>query len=502
MPIIKCTTNAYLLQSVSIVTFHAEKPFGRLLFEAPGSLAAFRKLVFLFSGNPRMKKRKTKPFSNSSKPSIPKPASSVVCSDVATEHADSGLSQAAKERKRNERIGRYAFSFFSILIFVIGSLCGAYFLSDAFDGSSSQYESEEFIVPARPVLASSEPEDFYPASEFRKQSAIFIGCQKNLFLDPQLYGDIAKAIDRKVPLFGVVNTEVEAQAGVKIIKDLGLPPDAMRFIVLPSNSMWIRDYAPLVLRFDNERAVMVDAKYNSRTMREQRKEDDFMGLELARLLGLSVRSVPLLLEGGNLISNGDGLLLTSAKTLDINLKAEFTQKQLMSMFFDYFGIHTVYTVQALAGEPNGHTDMFMTMLAKDLAVIGEVDPSVDPENSARLNENAEFVASLNTSSGPIKVVRIPMPPKWGQDWRSYTNIILANGILLMPSFSDVDPAIEDRAEQVYRSALPDWEIKRINCDKLVKLHGQLHCISYNIPHFVSMEGIIKESFPKISDAEL
>ncbi len=497
----QCTANAYLLQSFSIVTFHAEEPIGRLHLETPGSIAAFRKLSFLFSGILCMTKKRSN-TSSPSKPSILKTASSGVSPDVDNEHADSFFSKTAKERKRDERIGRYAFSFFSILIFIIGSLCGAYFLSDVFQDSSGKSGSAEFLAPARPVLATSEPEDFYPASEFRKQSAIFIGCQKNLFLDPQLYGDIAKAIDRKVPLFGVVNTEVEAQAGVKIIKDLGLPPDAMRFIVLPSNSMWIRDYAPLILRFDNERAVMVDAKYNSRTMREQRKEDDFMGLELARLLGLSVRSVPLLLEGGNLISNGDGLLLTSAKTLDVNLEAEFTQKQLMNMFFDYFGVHTVYTVGALFGEPNGHTDMFMTMLDKNLAVIAEVDPSVDPENSARLDENAEFVASLNTSSGPIKVVRIPMPPKWGEDWRSYTNIILANGVLLMPSFSDVDPVIEDRAEQVYRSALPNWEVKRINCDKLVKLQGQLHCISYNIPHFVSMEGIIKNSHPKIPEVEL
>ena len=51
-------------------------------------------------------------------------------------------------------------------------------------------------------------------------------------------------------------------------------------------------------------------------------------------------------------------------------------------------------------------------------------------------------------------------------------------------------------------ALPNWEVKRINCDKLVKLHGQLHCISYNVPHFVSMEGVIRKSYPKITNAEL
>ena len=31
----------------------------------------------------------------------------------------------------------------------------------------------------------------------------------------------------------------------------------------------------------------------------------------------------------------------------------------------------------------------------------------------------------------------------------------------MPSFSNVDPAIEDLAEQVYQSSLPpDWVVKR------------------------------------------
>ena len=60
--------------------------------------------------------------------------------------------------------------------------------------------------------------------------------------------------------------------------------------------MWIRDYAILVLRYDNDRAVMVDAKYNT-ALRDDRKQDDFMGLELARLLGLSVRSVPFCSRG-------------------------------------------------------------------------------------------------------------------------------------------------------------------------------------------------------------
>lgn len=282
------------------------------------------------------------------------------------------------------------------------------------------------------------------------------------------------------------------------MRDNGLPRNAMRFVVLPSSSMWIRDYAPMIIRYDSERTVMVDAKYYTRKMREDRRKDDFMGFELSRMLGLPLRSIPIVLEGGNVISNGDGMLLTSVKTMLENRKSNYEQNQIISMFNDFLGVRSVNTVAPLIGEPNGHTDMFMTMLGKNVAIIAEIDPSADPANSAILDSNAKFVSSLNTSDGPILVRRIPMPPKWGKHWRSYTNVILANGVLLMPSFSDVDPKIELKAKEVYQSSLPaGWVVKSVNCDKLVSLNGQLHCISYNIPGYVPIDGLLSRAIPGV-----
>jgi agmatine/peptidylarginine deiminase len=409
--------------------------------------------------------------------------------------------QLSGQGKPIQNVSRYFYSLFAALIF----LCGVYAGTKYLPGSdlTSQFILGNDDNPRRVSILNSEPEDFFPVAEFRKQSAILIGCHNQLQLIPQLYADIANAVDQKVPLFGIVSTEVQAQRGVEIIHNLGLPTGAMRFLVIPSNSIWIRDYAPFILRYDDDRALMVDAKYHTRTMREKRKQDDYMGFELARFLDLPVRSIPLVLEGGNFISNGDGLLLTSSKTLAVNKEGEYSHNQLISMFNDYLGVNGVYAVHPLEGEPNGHIDMFMTMLGKNLAIIAEIDPSVDPENSARLNKTAEFISTVTTSAGPIIVKRIPMPPKWGSDWRSYTNIIMANGVLLMPSFSNVDKVMEDRAEAVYRSSLPlGWDVKRINCDKLVALHGQLHCISYSIPHFISIEGLLERSFPRTREKKL
>ncbi len=402
-----------------------------------------------------------------------------------------------KIEKILDRFSRYGYSLFAILVFLFGVYFGAKYTTGL--DLPDDYLPSVISSPIRLSNPISAPEDFFPVAEFRRQSAILLGCQNQLRLIPELYGEIATALIGRVPVFGIVSTKIQAEEGAEMIKSLGLPPEAMRFLVIPSNSIWIRDYAPFILRYDNDRAIMVDAKYHTREMRENRKKDDYMGFDLARTLGLPVRSIPLVLEGGNFISNGDGLLLTSSKTLSVNKEGDFSHKQLISMFNDYLGVNGVYAVHPLIDEPNGHIDMFMTMLGKNVAVIAEIDPAIDPQNSAQLDKTAEFISSVTTSLGPIKVKRIPMPPRWGNDWRSYTNIIMANGVLLMPSYSDVEPSLEDRAEEIYRSLVPDgWEIKRINCDSLVALRGQLHCMSYSIPNFISIDGLLKASYPTVS----
>jgi len=395
-------------------------------------------------------------------------------------------------QSRANPFSRYGYSLFAIFIFISGIYVGERYLSDKEQTENSRFTKTE--KTSRKVIPNPQPEDFFPVAEFRKQSAILLGCHNQINLIPELYGEIARAVNQRVPLFGVVSTEAQARSGAKMIRNMGLPPESIRFLIIPSNSIWIRDYAPFILRYDQENVFMVDGKYHTRTMRENRKQDDFMCFELARMLDLPVRSIPLVLEGGNFISNGDGLLITSAKTISVNQQGEYTNKQLISMFSDFLGVNGVCAVNHLKNEPNGHIDMFMTMLGKNLAVVGEIDPIVDSENSAILNEAARIVSSYTTSDGPITVKRIPMPPQSGNDWRSYTNIIMANGALLMPSFSNVDPAIENQAEQVYLSILPpDWEVKRINCDKLVALRGQLHCLSYNIPKFIPIDGLLENA---------
>ena len=421
-------------------------------------------------------------------------------------------SQASEPKaiaNRSFGLEKVVYSFAAVLIFISGIYFGTKYLPADVENNykfstkpTPSIKKENNLFKRSTTSSYSEPEDFFPAAEFRKQAAILLGCQNNLNKMSKLYVDIAKAIGGRVPLIGVVPTEAQALEGANIMKQHGLPPEAMRFIAMPSNSIWIRDYAPFVLRYDQDRALLIDAKYQTRTERERRKQDDYFSMELAHMLDLPVRSIPLMLEGGNLLSNGDGMILTSGKTIAVNeQQGNFQPDQLMGMFNDYMGAHSVYSFAPLMDEPNGHIDMFVTLLAKNIAIVGQVSPGIDPDSSRNLDETANMLASLNTTVGPMRVKRIPMPPKWGTDWRSYTNVIIANKLLLMPSFSDVDPVIENKAEAIYRSVLPpDWNVIRINCDKLVLLHGQLHCISYNIPNFVDVDNLLNQAIPQLNQS--
>lgn len=388
--------------------------------------------------------------------------------------------------------------FVSLAIFILGTYYGRNFESSISTSQKKEYLVKDYEFTGAKVLVT-QPEDFYPVAEFRRTSALLLGCHNQIRLMPSLYAEIAAAVGGKVPIFGLVSNESQAKAGADIIRQRGLSADSMRFLIQPSDSIWVRDYAPFILKYDEETAMMVDAKYRTRLSREVRKLDEAWGIRLGRLLDLPVRSIPLVLEGGNFLSNGDGLLLTSSKTLAVNKggKLGFNDDQLIGMFNDYLGVNGVFALKALEGEPNGHIDMFMTMTSRNTAIVGQIASSYDPTNSLILDKTAEFLSSIITSDGPIQVKRIPMPPRLGQTWRSYTNVIFANGILLMPSFSDVDPEIERVAEQVFKSNLPPgWVVKKINCDQLVKFNGQLHCMSYNIPQFLSIDSLIKSSYPR------
>jgi agmatine/peptidylarginine deiminase len=126
-------------------------------------------------------------------------------------------------------------------------------------------------------------------------------------------------------------------------------------------------------------------------------------------------------------------------------------------------------------------DNFVTFVAADVVVVAAGDRARDAEAAAALDRNAEVLSRVLTRHGPLRVERVPMPAFTGDACRSYTNVIYANGALLVPHYPGVDAALEREMLATYRRLLAGWELIQVDSGPLMAGRGGLRCLSAHVP---------------------
>lgn len=309
--------------------------------------------------------------------------------------------------------------------------------------------------------------------EFETQSALLLGCHELATALPDVFAEVVSASHGRVDVIALVNDTEEREYVLETLRDYDLPPDSVRFLEIRHDTMWIRDYGPvLVGRRDGADAVL-DAVYGE----EERVEDDQVPARIARLLGKRHVKVPIEVDGGNLLSNGDGLCLS---TLQLIVDNDAPDPDVRRALRIYYGCEMTVLLEPLIGESTGHVDMFATFTSRNTVVVGSYDPDIDAENAGVLDRNAAMLRRVETPRGRLRVVRIPMPPRSDEHWRTYTNVIYANGRLMVPVYTDDDPWRRRDVLAAYAELLPGWELIPIVADELVESGGALHCISRNL----------------------
>jgi agmatine/peptidylarginine deiminase len=351
----------------------------------------------------------------------------------------------------------------------------------------SALESETVALEASDVRGLFDEAHISPftlLADFEPQSALVLsGSELGEYL-PELLADIVDAVAETVPLIMLFRenegTEVPAtwyQLGRQAHADV-------HALSLAHDTMWIRDYGPATGCTPDGVPVILDYAYAA----VDRDQDDALPPRLAALLDLPVVSLPFDVDGGNLITNGRGLLVSTAKLLQDNEWMGLPDDLLARLLITTFSAQDWVFLEPLLGESTGHVDMFLTFPTPTTVVLGSYDPEDDPENAERLDRNARRLEGLTAADTSLRVVRIPMPPHEDGWWRSYTNVIFANGVLLVPSYADLDPAGLETALTTYRQILPGWDVVPIDVEPMTALGGALHCISAGI-RFTGCRGL-------------
>ncbi len=307
---------------------------------------------------------------------------------------------------------------------------------------------------------------------------------------PRTLLEILAATNSEVPVMGLYNHSREAGTLLRMLANTGGSAEGIHLVRVPTDTAWIRDYGPFFVRIPDGGYEVADLFYGTYGARV-RTDDNEVPSRLGRLLGLPVRKIDRAVDGGNLVSNGAGLVLTTRNQSVANHDMGTRNWQVIE--FDLrqkLHFETCLMLPHLAGEATGHVDMYLTFVRPDLVLVSDLDPEIDEVNARRLDLAAKALRGVRTPHGPLRVERIPMPAPDGHDWRSYTNVIYTPRKVLVPVFATAPPGLQTRALETFRRLCPDREVTPIAADTLVRRHGYLHCISLGVPAGVDLRRLL------------
>ncbi len=315
------------------------------------------------------------------------------------------------------------------------------------------------------------------AGEFERQAGLAVGCGELMEYAPELMLEIVRHTAGRMKVVALVSDRDQIEAARAMIRVNRLPDAHVLFADVAHDTMWIRDYGPITVRNQRGGVMIVDAEYDV-----SRLLDDRAPTVLAALLHVPVVRMPLRIDGGNLLSNGAGLAISTTRMLEENGLTSSDLEEFRQAVQRGFGLRELVMLEPLEGETTGHIDMFAAFTSPNTVVVARMRVEDDPLNSAILDRNADRLAEVKLADGKrLRVVRIPMPPTSDGIWRTYANVVFANGVLLTPIYSDVADAVaRNEAMATFSRLLPGWRIVGIDASGIIESAGALHCISMNL----------------------
>jgi agmatine deiminase len=291
--------------------------------------------------------------------------------------------------------------------------------------------------------------------------------------------------------------------------------DNIKVLVLPSNDTWMRDTGPTMVTKDQE-MVAVDWEFNAYGGPELGAYwpcdlDQAVAAGVAATASCRAVSIPLVVEGGAIHSDGQGTILTTAECL--LLRNKHSREQIEQTILQATGGSTMIwlpTGLAFDDDTNGHVDNWCAFCAPRQVVLSWTDDDVhDAENYARCRESlAVLQQSVDAQGQSLEITKLylPSPPlvytaddiasfagtettasSGDKDYHrvpgqrlaaSYCNFYIANTAVIVPQFGvDTDA----RAIDTLQALFPTRTVVGVYTKDVLMGGGNIHCITQQIP---------------------
>jgi len=314
---------------------------------------------------------------------------------------------------------------------------------------------------------------------------------------PWVYAEIVRLLSARERVHILVNDVRAERRALGTLERAGATLEQVIFHRWPTNRVWTRDSGPIFIHNAEGCVAITNWRFNAWAKYPDWQLDDKVPGRVKKLLGLpewkpeigieNGAERRLVLEGGSIDTNGDGILLTTEECLLSEVQARnpgVGREQMEQAFHDFLGIEQVIWLgQGIDGDDtHGHVDDISRFVGPE-TIVTAIEPDTKDANHAPLAENLQRLKVARTLEGKqFAVVELPLPrPVVFRGQRlpaSYANFYIANGLVLVPTFNDLNDRV---ALNILAEVFPEREVIGIHSADLVWGLGTLHCMTQQQP---------------------
>ncbi len=260
----------------------------------------------------------------------------------------------------------------------------------------------------------------------------------------------------------VIVTSSQQSSASSALSSAGANMANVHFFNASTDSYWTRDYGPWFIINGNDEQGIVDHDYN-----RPRPNDDVIPTLLGSSWGIPAYAMDLEHTGGNYMSDGRGVAMSSELVLDEN--SGLTEAQIDAIMEDYLGVTRYEKLGYVQVGGIHHIDCSAKLLAPDKILYKQVDPG--HSDYARIEANVTYLSQIQSSYGtPYEIIRVYTPSD-----EPYTNSLIVNDKVYVPMYGT---QWDDDAIATYEAAMPGYEI--LGFDGAWLTDDAIHCRAMGI----------------------
>lgn len=261
------------------------------------------------------------------------------------------------------------------------------------------------------------------------------------------------------------------------------------YFIGPSNDSWARDHGPITA-LDNGTPVILDFQFNGWGGKYAYDQDNQLTRNMVNkklLQNARYEPVDMVLEGGSIEVNGNGVLMTSRQCLLSKTRnPHMDQTEIENRLSDLFNVDSFIWLEHghLQGDDtDSHIDTLARFCDENTIIYTQCDDKKDIHFDSLNKMENELHNTVNKRGGDFKLVPVPLPdPVYNREGArlpaTYVNFLIINGAVLAPVYGC---GTDKYAMEILRRCFPDRDVIEIDCRALIEQYGSLHCVTMQFP---------------------